>query len=192
MITTIYLIRHSEKMHLPYGYSRIQPLTERGERRAKALLQMKDLRNADVAYCSPYARTVSTLRYITEADGLKLNFEERLKEMVFGGGPPNPASMDIRAKQWEDRDLRFEDGESINQCCARMESVLTEIVRKNMGKKILIGSHGVAICSLLSSKMTGIDDDFCRTLPQPAVFRLQFEADAIKEIHQMTLPEDAR
>ena len=76
MLTTMYLIRHSEKMPLPFGYDRIQPLTARGERRAEALLQLEELRHADAAYCSPFARTVATLRYLAEADGLSLRLDE--------------------------------------------------------------------------------------------------------------------
>jgi len=89
-----------------------------------------------------------------------------------GGGPP--PGDDIRARQWIDRDLAAPEGESLNQCCRRMTEAITEFVRANPGKKILVASHGAAIGSYLSSIIEGIDDDYTRSLPQPAVFRMIF------------------
>ena len=189
MDTTVYLIRHSMKMertknHWP-GYDRIQPLSVEGERRAQALADVEELRGADAAYSSPFARTISTLRYITEADGLLPYLDDRLRELEFGamfppgwqppgpGGGPPPGD-DIRARQWIDRDLAAPEGESLNQCCRRMTEAISEFVRENPGKKILVASHGAAIGSYLSSIIEGIDDDYTRHLPQPAVFRMIF------------------
>ena len=115
-MTTLYLIRHSEKMQGPTNmwdvFERIQPLSGRGEEKAKALLEKDYLRNADIAYCSPYARTCSTLRYLMEADGFSITLDERLRELDFGGdmskmGPPPHGEKgghrepnDPRARQW--------------------------------------------------------------------------------------------
>lgn len=207
-MTTVYLIRHSEKMQPPRNmwesFDRIQPLSVRGEEKAKALLEMECLRNADIAYCSPFARTMSTLRYLMEADGFSVSMDERLRELDFGGdpakmGPPphggkNPGRKpdDIRARQWLDRDLADVNGESLNQCSARMTEAVGEIVRDNPGKKILVGSHGAAICAYLSSLIPGIDDDYARTLPQPSVFRMCFEGEKVISVERLVLPERAR
>lgn len=205
-MTTLYLIRHSEKMQPPTNmwetFDRIQPLSVRGEEKAKALLELEYLRNADVAWCSPFARTYSTLRYLMEADGFSVTMDERLRELDFGGdiskmGPPPHGGKgsqrkpdDIRARQWQDRDLADVGGESLNQCCARMTQVIGEIVRANPGKKVLVGSHGAAICAYLSSLISGIDDDYARTVDQPSVFRLMFEGDSAVSVERLTPPKE--
>lgn len=199
MITTVYLIRHSEKMGHPLnmweGYDRIQPLSVTGERRAQELLNVEELRGADSAYCSPFSRTISTLRYIMEEDHLRPVLDDRLRELDFGKMPGmmppsgetglHPPDSDIRARQWTDRDLAAPEGESLNQCCGRMKEAIREYVRMNTGKKILVGSHGAAICSYLSSIVDGIDDDYTKNLPQPAVFRLRFQEESIMSVDRI-------
>ena len=215
MKTTIYLIRHSEKMRPPKNadatFDRFQPLSVNGERKAKGLLEMSELRNADAAYVSPFARTLSTLRYIMEEDHLQPILDERLKELEFGdmpahaGGyspnghdmPPShtikPAddSMNLRARQWEDRNLAAPGGESLNECCARIKEAIDEIVRENEGKKVLIGSHGAALCAYMSTLMPEIGDEYTGHLPQPAVFRIEFDGNRVITAERLELPASA-
>ena len=205
-VTTVYLFRHAEKMRLPHtgneNYDRIQPLTARGEEAAISLLKVGELRHADAAYCSPYARTVATLRYLKDADGLSLILDDRLREWDFGGRPPmlppekggtrperpeRPES-DPRSRQWENPDLAYEGGETLNQCAARMDRVLREIVGTNSGKKILVGTHGHIICAFLSAYLEEIDFPYARTLPQPSVFRLLYDGTELTDVERLQLP----
>ena len=221
MLTKFYLIRHSEKMHLPndpmghYLTTRVQPLTVNGERKARGLLEMKELRNADAAYSSPYARSISTLRYILEEDGLRLHLDDRLREMEFGLMPDMPkpgeepdfkpgskpemprqnpdGSMSFRARQWEERSLAAENGESLDQVADRMEEVLREIACRHPGERILIGSHGAALCALMSRYIEGIGDEYTGHLPQPAVFytEIDTETGAFVDACRLELPPAA-
>ena len=100
-----------------------------------------------------------------------------------GGGPP--PGDDIRARQWIDRDLAAPEGEALNQCCRRMTEAISEFVRENPGKKILVASHGAAIGSYLSSIIEGIDDDYTRHLPQPAVFRMIFRDEQAVSVERL-------
>lgn len=208
-MTTVYLVRHSEKMKAPTNmwevFDRIQPLSVRGEKKAKALLDMEELRHADMVCTSPFARTLSTLRYIAEADGLSITMDERLRELEFGGEPfaggPPPAAgtglppdhkVNFMARQWVERDLADGDGESVNQCCARMTAAISEILRDHEGKTVLVGSHGASICAYLSGLIDGVDDDFVRSVTQPAVFRLVFDGQNMVQYDRLPLPEGAR
>ena len=185
--TTIYLIRHSEKMRLPHdpsqNYDRIQPLTGFGEEKEKALLEVEEIRNADLAYCSAFARTIATLRYLQEADGFQMILDDRLRELDFGGKPrkedgampfhPEPHN-DPRIRLWEDHEFAYENGESVQQCGARMDQVIQEIIRAHGGKKILVGTHGHSICAYLSSLVSGIDLAYERKLAKPSITRIRF------------------
>ena len=196
------------KMHGPVVgmsplFDQIQPLSVEGEERAKALMAISELRGADLAVSSPMARTISTIRYILEADKIPYQLDERLRELEFGGMPaippaehqsklddksgPNPRD-NFLARQWEDQDLAQEDGESIRQCRERMTESITQIVRENTGKKILVSSHGAAISSYLSGVIPGVDDSFVRRVNQPDVFKLVFEGDQVKSWVHLDLP----
>ena len=210
-MTTVYLVRHSEKMqpakNMWQVFDRIQPLSVRGEEKAKALLELECLRNADAAYCSPFARTLSTLRYIMEADGLRPALHEGLKELEFGenpfpggmppmdqkpGKPPEMPKDDPRAKQWRDRDLALGGGESINQCCSRMADAIGSILREHPDKKILVGSHGAAISAYLTGLNPELGEDFIRSVAMPDVFRLTFQGETFLSMERIELPEGAR
>ena len=73
------------------------------------------------------------------------------------------------------------------QCCRRMTEAVLEFVRLHPGQKILVGSHGAAIGSYLSSIMDGIDHNYTRMLPQPAVFRLRFQEENILSADRLLL-----
>ena len=207
MKTTLYLIRHSEKLNVhvscPHAqFDRIQPLSVVGEERAAKLLNVPELRHADAAYASPFARTISTLRYLFEADAVPLELDERLRELEFGGnrdlprpkpgegpggkpgpgGPPRMDPNDIRVRQWLDLDLADVGGESVRQCRARMTEAIREIAEANPGKTVLIGSHGAAIAAYLGGVINGVDDDFVRTITQPDVFRLDWEDGKVQAV----------
>lgn len=217
MTTTVYIVRHSEKMGSPKNmwevFDRIQPLSGHGEEKAKALLEMECLRNADAVYCSPFARTLATLRYIMEADGIQPELDEGLKELEFGkmdfgfpGGkppmmppsagpmapPPKPPKDNFQARQWRERDLAAEGGESINQCCQRMMDTIKKIVRANPGKKVLVGTHGAAISAYLSGILPDVDDSHVRTLTMPTVFRVIYEGEEVVSVERLPLPEGAQ
>ena len=213
MQTTVYLVRHSEKMHMPRWQDRtfldrIQPLNVNGERKAKGLLQCEEIRSADAVRCSPFARTLSTLRYVVEADHLPVTMDEDLKELEFGimpgtDGPPDPSEKPpmgpkggpkpggFRGRQWEDRDLAAEQGESLNQAAERMHRAVLRFVQENPGKKLLIGSHGAAICAYLSRWLPEINDAYTGQLPQPSVFRMVFDGDQVTEVCRLVLPAEA-
>lgn len=158
-------------------YDRIQPLSAAGEALAKELAEREYLRGADVAVSSPFARSISTLRYIIEADSLPFYLDERLREMDFGDmlEVPLGSAEDIRPRQWTDKELAAPGGECVNEVCARMTEALRDISLRFEGKRILVGSHGAAIAAFLSGVLPGVDDDFVKSIGQPDVFVLEYE-----------------
>ena len=74
MKTTIYISRHSQPMKLNFDKSsdclqlqnEKQILSIEGERRAKILSELDELKNVDVVISSNYVRAIETAKYISE------------------------------------------------------------------------------------------------------------------------------
>ena len=176
-------------------FDQIQPLSAEGEERAKALLNVSELRDADCAVTSNTARAISTIRYIIEADGLAYEIDMRLRELEFGGFPNQPSppvkpGHGLRERQWHDIDLAREGGESIRQCRTRMTEAINDIAAVHSGERILVVSHGAAICAYLSGIIPGIDHEIVRQVGQPDVFVLQFDGGASPSVSRLSLPFD--
>lgn len=177
------------------AFDQMQPLSGEGEARAKALLNVTELRKADFAVASTTARAISTIRYIIEADGLAYETDVRLRELEFGGFPNQPSppvkpGHGLRKRQWHDIDLAPEGGESIRQCRTRMTEAINDIAAAHSGERILVASHGAAICAYLSGIIPGIDHEFVMQVGQPEVFVLRFDGGASPSVSRLGLPFD--
>ena len=95
MITTIYLIRHSEKFdkkrinnYLTTQSNLIKEekiiLSVEGERRAKILSEQEELNNINVVYTSNCVRTLQTAKYLLAKQNLMVNIDERFDERRVG------------------------------------------------------------------------------------------------------------
>lgn len=157
MNTTVYLIRHSEKLDTKYidkyyndefyQISREKRiLSSEGERKAKILSENEEFNKLDVIYSSNYVRTIQTAKYFAERFNIKINVNKDLNERKYG----NPLdSRDIGLEQYYDENLKNNDGESRKEVTERMYNVFKSIIKENKGKNIAIFSHGASITFLL-------------------------------------------
>ena len=192
-MTNVYLIRHSMKLRGPVGgdfavFDRMQPLSVEGEERAKMLLELPQLRHADFAVASTMSRSLATIRYLLEADGVPYAIDDRLRELDFGRKPEDMPMDTFMARKWQYPEEVPEDGESILHCRRRMREAILEAVAAHPGKTLLIGSHGAAIGSYLSGEIGGVDDDFVRRINLPDVFHLTFDGDRLQGYERLKMP----
>lgn len=157
MDTTVYLIRHSEKLDTKYidkyyndEFYQItrekRILSSEGERKAKILSENKEFNKLDAIYSSNYVRAIQTAKYFAERLDIKINVNKDLNERRYG----NPLeSKDIVIEQYYDENIKNNDGESRKEVTERMYNVFKNIVRENKGKNIAIFSHGASITFLL-------------------------------------------
>ena len=96
-MTTVYLCRHStsfkehrgiENITIDYlTWNKMSPLSVEGEKKAYKL--SKKLKRIDVVWSSDYVRTMSTAKYISQQNKIKVNIDERLGERIQGIIPKN-------------------------------------------------------------------------------------------------------
>ena len=166
--TTVYLIRHSEKIDSKTFIEKYNTndnkqlrnekkmLTIRGEEKARKLSEQEEFKNIDIIYSSNFVRAMQTAKYFAERNNLKLNIDERFNERAQGY-PDLEKYPNQYVMQYWDKDFKNLEGESQSEVNKRMTEAFWEVVKENQNKKIVIISHGTAISFLLMNWCKLID-----------------------------------
>jgi len=156
----VIVVRHGETDWNAEG--RIQghqesSLNERGRAQAAALEKRFESERIDELYSSDLQRTLDTARPISEATGVEIRTDERLREWKLGrletlsineAREREPEAL--RIYEEGDPDVVIPEGESIRQRFERCTSCLKEIVERHGNARVVVVTHG------------GILDDFYR------------------------------
>ena len=176
-MTKIYFVRHAQPEH-DWEDDRTRPLTKEGEKDSAIVFEFLKDKQIDVFYSSPYKRSMDT---ITDSAGFfnkGIITDERLREREKG---ENGNNQGMFRKRWSDHDYHEEGGESIAVVQKRNIEALTEILRDNIDKEVVVGTHGTALSTILNfyDKSFGCDD-FLRIIDwMPYVIELDFEGDKL-------------
>jgi len=172
-MTSIYFVRHAEPNH---GWSddRSRPLSEEGMKDSKEVKRALTSEKLDYAISSPYVRSMDTIRGCAESHNLTIHTDERLREREKGDGGNN---FSMFQKRWSDFDYHEEGGESLKMVQERNVEALSEVLEKHPGEKILWGTHGTALSTILHYYDNSYNcDSFMRMIDfMPYIIRLDFE-----------------
>ena len=194
----IYLIRHSAPFvdidnYSDYEnvlwdeYNKNMILSVEGEENAKKLSNIKELQNVSEIYASNSFRAISTAKYISGANGLKIKLDDRINEREFGVNYLRELPVDFTKKSFENNNFKTEKGESLNELNMRFNSFINELV---CGEKnnVAIVIHGIIFLSYLQSVSSSFEYDgkefkilfkdkiiLDGKLKSPDVFKLEFD-----------------
>ncbi len=177
-MTEIYFIRHAESDHtVKDEYNR--PLTEKGINDAKMLPYMFRDISPDALFCSPYIRAVQTITPVAKAKNLDIIIKNDLRERLSNSAWIHD-ELDLREfvyKMWENISISVDGGESISELQGRNIKTITEILRDYTEKKIIIGTHGSALASIMNYYDQNFSaEDFMHFIGKmPYIIRMQFE-----------------
>lgn len=148
MITNIYFVRHAEPDYSVHD-DEIRPLSAEGELDAQKVADYFKDKNIEVMLSSPYKRAVDTIKPYADRTRLAI-------ETIYEFRERKVASCWIEdfkgfsQKQWADFDYSLPDGESLNEVQKRNIVALKRTVKNNVGKNIIIGSHGTALSTIIN------------------------------------------
>ena len=183
-VTKIYFVRHAQPDH-KWEDDRTRPLTDEGKKDSEIVLEFLRDKEIDVFYSSPYKRSYDTIAATAAFYGKEIITDERLRERKCGV-EGNMFSNGLLKKRWENNDFHEEDGESINMVRKRNMEALGDILAENADKRIVIGTHGTALSSILSfyNAEFGLED-FLRIVDwMPYVVELTFDGDKLLSIEE--------
>lgn len=175
------LMRHGEAESNVHGVisSKIEtsdqyPLTAEG--RARVVAAAERLKGAGITriIASPYHRIRETAAIVSQAIGVPVTYDERLREIDlpdFDGKPCRAHSemfaSDPRQQTLEKFTKKIGENETWSELAARMLLALRDIDRQHEGETILICSHGDPIF-LLEWAFSGRTRDGIAAMPYPA------------------------
>ena len=159
MITTIYLIRHTQttgNVEKRLTGRQDYEVTDDGMKFVRAMeKELEDIK-FDNAYCSTSSRTQKTIQGIANKNNISIIQDEDLCEMYFGiydgwkwedVNKINPKIDELHKETNEI--MKIPEQEPTEKVATRMYNCILNIAKKNVGKTILICSHGVAIEAFL-------------------------------------------
>lgn len=172
-MTNVYFVRHAQPL-FSHAHDLTRPLTEEGMKDAGIVLSHLKDKEIDVFYCSPYKRSVDTIRETAEYYGMEINKDVRFREREKG---PDSNNHSMFRKRWEDHSFAEEGGESIQVVQDRNIEALHEVLRKHEGENIVIGTHGTALSTILNYYNPDFGcDDFLRIIDwMPYILAAEFD-----------------
>ena len=187
MTTRVYLIRHAQaegNIERRFQGHTDADITTTGEKQLEYLKKRCAEYRFDVAYSSPLKRAKKTALAAIGDRELELRIEPRLIEMNIGELENVPyAELTVRFAEdyrlWTNEPYRFAapGGETMKQVYDRTYAAITDIVRENAGKNILVVSHGCAMRAMLCA-LKGVGFENIGTIPwcdNTAVYIIDFD-----------------
>ncbi len=171
--TKVYFVRHAQPEHA-WKEDRTRPLTEEGKADSRIVLDFLKDKQIDRFYCSPYKRSLDTIAGTAAYYGKEIITDERLREREKGKNGNNHGMFQ---KRWADHNYHEEGGESIAMVQERNMEAFDEILKTNLGKNIVIGTHGTALSTILNYYDDSFGcEDFLRIIDwMPYVVEFDFE-----------------
>lgn len=148
METNIYFVRHAQP-----DYSNkdemLRPLTEKGMADTKLVTKTLKDKNIEAVYSSPFKRAFETVKDLAVSMGLEINVVEDFRERKVD----NVWVDDFRAfsrSQWEDFNFKLDCGECLREVQERNIAALYDVLKRNPGRNIAVGSHGTALSTIIN------------------------------------------
>ena len=148
-------------------------------------------------WASNYVRAISTAKYISDSNNIKLNISSAFDERHYGLWNNNVDKADFWINQFINKDLKNVDGESQVDVQNRMHVKIKEILNRNDNKKVAIVCHNACIlfyllkfCKLVKAEVNKkltikfndkilIKDNIMKS---PSIMKLEFEGDKLLNI----------
>ncbi len=155
METTIIAVRHgfskANAKNICTGHTDIE-LTQQGIEQAKMASEYLKNTKIDKIYSSDLCRAYNTAVPIAETHNLKIEKEEKLRE-VFAGDWEGKTFVEIEEKYPKDYEVWKSDigkscptnGESMVELYERIKNAVFNIARENEGKTVCIATHATPI-----------------------------------------------
>ena len=195
MNTIVYLVKHADELK-ETGIKNTNDTTQlmnekyilsvKGEEQSKKLSENPELNNIDVLWSSSYARAKATAKYIAYKNNIDINIDSNLNERKLGDLKDlsewmKNKTIGVVQAYLQDKKWKAREGESCEEGTKRVTDFLQKILKENMGKRIVLVSHGALITFLLTNWCT-LDEEMKLVfnnkvieIKEPSITKMTFE-----------------
>ena len=165
MNTTIYLVKHADELK-ENGIKNTNDTTQlmnekyilsvKGEEQSRKLSENPELNNIDILWSSSYTRAKATAKYIAYRNNIEINIDASLNERKLGNLEDLSKWMENKTigvvqAYLQDKKWKAREGENCEEATKRVTVFLEKILKENIGKRIVLVSHGALISFLLTN-----------------------------------------
>lgn len=151
METIVYLVRHAQADFSLENYHG-RHLSEKGRQDAKLVAEILKNFSIDYFISSSSPRAIETIQPLAEFFGKEIEQYDELRELLLRGKDvelePDQVDSEIK-KVFEMPDYKLKGGESRKEVEARGVVKFNEILEKNRGKTLVLGTHGIIMTLIL-------------------------------------------
>ena len=188
-MTTVYFIRHAQADG-GVRDGRVRPLTEKGLADRILVTELLCDKSIDVVLSSPYKRAVDTVAQFAMKNSLKVETIEDFRERKSDSDWDRENDWEpFNRRQWADFSYTLSDGECIAQVQKRNIDALNQVLSRYVGKNIVIGTHGMALSSIINyyDSSYGFDDFMDMLYKNPWAVEMVFDGHECKSIRKIDL-----
>ncbi|WP_029333516.1 histidine phosphatase family protein [Exiguobacterium oxidotolerans] len=189
-MTTIYFVRHAESPKTDLD-ERTRGLTDGGQMAAQHVTTYLKDKKIDLFFSSPYQRSLLTIEAAARHFGKDILIDDDLRECAFSGRHQTMPQADVYPlvqHMFIDHAFSRDGSETFRSCQHRGIQALMLILQKNAGKRIVIGTHGLIMTTILHHFDAMYDFDFLRQTTKPDIYRLTFTGTKLVTVSRITLP----
>ncbi|KOP31050.1 hypothetical protein ADM98_03580 [Exiguobacterium sp. BMC-KP] len=172
-MTTLYFVRHAHSTYSPE--ERTRPLSDKGQADAKRLLETFQGIPIDRFYSSPYLRAIETIAPLAMDRQRSIIEEEALRERLLAPGELDDFQEAV-TYVWKHPNVNPYGGETNEEGALRIRQFIDELVKKYPEETLVFGTHGNIMVLLLETFDSTFDYTFWKSLPMPAVCRMEVES----------------
>jgi 2,3-bisphosphoglycerate-dependent phosphoglycerate mutase len=149
-MTSILFIRHAQPDNANRNES-VRPLTTKGRKDALDLIAKFGDAQIDSIYSSPYTRAIETVEPLARIKEIPILIREDLRERNTNTWYATIEEFrEFARKQWGNFDHKVDGGESLREVQERNIKAVSEILKENKDKSVIVATHGTALSTIVN------------------------------------------
>jgi len=145
-MTSVFFVRHAQP-DSSWRDDRTRPLTALGLEERTKVTELLLKKQIDVFISSPYKRSVDTISECAKAFKTEIRTDERFRERQAG----EVGAYEQLERRWRNFDFCEPGGETLGMVQRRNVEAHREVLIMYKDKKIVIGTHGTALSTIINS-----------------------------------------